>query len=70
MVKPPKLLAEEEAPFARGQVSHPPFEAQYILDRPTLQVLSTFEDHVSCEICTLKMWQPYTYVHLVHILPC
>ncbi|KAI0743853.1 hypothetical protein C8Q80DRAFT_1272487 [Daedaleopsis nitida] len=24
------------------------------------KVLSTIEDHISCEVCTLKMWHPYT----------
>ncbi|KAI0829605.1 hypothetical protein BC628DRAFT_1408472 [Trametes gibbosa] len=24
------------------------------------QILSTMDEHVSCEICTMKMWHPYT----------
>ena len=26
------------------------------------QLLLAIEDHINCEVCTLKMWNPYTYV--------
>ncbi|KAI9068064.1 hypothetical protein FKP32DRAFT_1663933 [Trametes sanguinea] len=57
---------KETALAAQAAQRHPDTPAKQVTPAPDTRFdkfLSTVDDHVSCEICTMKMWHPYT-------LPC
>ncbi|KAI0329184.1 hypothetical protein GY45DRAFT_1371745 [Cubamyces sp. BRFM 1775] len=53
-------LASQTQPQPRPEAT--PKQATPPADTRFDKFLSTVDEHVTCEICTMKMWQPYTYV--------
>lgn len=46
-----------------NQVGNPPGSLRTETHVKQCQDLSELEERITCEICTMKMWSPFTYVH-------